>query len=50
MTGYDAEVLILHDILPKDIELLYIASDHRYMEVNKWKEFFHRNILDYSNC
>lgn len=50
MAGYDAEVLILHDILPKEIELLYIASDHRCMEVSKWKEFFQSNSLNYSNC
>jgi hypothetical protein len=48
--GYDAEVLILHDILPEDIELLYIASDHRCMEIDKWKEFFQSNNLNYSNC
>ncbi|MDF2841000.1 MAG: hypothetical protein K0Q99_1772 [Clostridia bacterium] len=48
--GYDAEVLILHDILPRDIELLYIISDHRCMEVNKWKDFFHSNHLDYAKC
>lgn len=48
--GYDAEVLILHDIPPEDIELLSIASDHRYMEVNKWKEAFHKNELNYSKC
>ena len=48
--GYDAEVLVLHDILPKDIELLYIASDHKCMEVKKWKEFFQSNNLNYLNC
>jgi hypothetical protein len=50
MAGYDAEVLILHDILPKDIELLDIASDHRCMEVDKWKKFFQSNHLNYTNC
>lgn len=50
MAGYDAEVLILHDILPEDIELLYIASDHRCMEVNEWKEFFQGDCFNYSNC
>jgi hypothetical protein len=50
IAGYDAEVLILHDILPKDIELLDIASDHRCMEVNEWKKFFQSNNLNYSNC
>ena len=48
--GYDAEVLILHDILPKDIELLYIASDHKCMEVSKWKKLFRDNDLNYANC
>ncbi|OGO77658.1 MAG: hypothetical protein A2Y23_11935 [Clostridiales bacterium GWB2_37_7] len=48
--GYDAEVLIMHDILPKDIELLFIASDHRCMEANKWKDFFQSNQLNYTNC
>jgi hypothetical protein len=50
MAGYDAEVLVLHDILPKDIELLYIASDHKCMEVDKWKKLFQSNDLNYSNC
>lgn len=48
--GYDAEVLILHDIPPNDIQLLYIASDHRYMEANEWKSFFHGDQLNYINC
>lgn len=48
--GYDAEVLILHDIPPKDIKLLFIASDHRVMEVNKWNEFFMNDNLCYSKC
>lgn len=50
IAGYDAEVLILHDILPKDIKLLYIASDHKCMEVGKWKKSFLNNDLNYSNC
>jgi hypothetical protein len=50
MAGFDAEVLVLHDILPKDIELLYIASDHKCMDVNKWKELFRSNDLNYTNC
>jgi len=28
--GYDAEVLIFHDIKPDDLELLYIVSDHHF--------------------
>lgn len=38
--GYDAEVLILHSIDPKDIEILYIVSDHKVMEFNEWKKVF----------
>lgn len=38
--NYDAEVLILHSIKPEDIELLYIVSDHKIMEFNKWKKAF----------
>lgn len=49
-TGYDAEVLILHDIPPEDIEVLYIASDHRFMKVGEWKEFFEGDELIYSKC
>ncbi|MTI54495.1 hypothetical protein [Geosporobacter ferrireducens] len=37
---YDAEVLILHDIAPEDIELKYIISDHRMMNINAWKARF----------
>ncbi len=38
--GYDAEVLIFHAIEPKDIEILYIVSDHKVMELNEWKKVF----------
>lgn len=48
--GYDAEVLILHDIPPEDIELLYITSDHRYMSSEQWIEFFKSDNLCYVNC
>lgn len=40
LEGYDAEVLILHNIEPKDIEILYIISDHRMMTKEEWKEHF----------
>lgn len=40
LQGYDAEVLIFHDIRPEDIEVLYIISDHRMMTKNEWKEHF----------
>lgn len=49
-TGYDAEVLILHDILPEDIEVLYIASDHRFMKLEEWQKFFAKNDFTYSRC
>lgn len=48
--GYDAELLVLHDIPPEDIEILYIVSDHKYMEVKAWRDFFKKNNLIYSNC
>lgn len=38
--GYDGEVLIFHKILPKDIKLLYIVSDHRMLTVEQWKSIF----------
>ena len=38
--GYDAEVLVFHDVRPEDIEILYIVSDHRAMEFNEWKKVF----------
>ncbi|MTI70145.1 MAG: hypothetical protein FH751_07840 [Firmicutes bacterium] len=37
--GYDAEVLIQHDILKKDIKLIAIVSDHKIMSINEWKSF-----------
>lgn len=39
---YDAEVLVLHDIMPEDIDLRYIISDHRMMDVTAWREKFCR--------
>lgn len=38
--GYDAEVLIFHNVKPKDIEILYIVSDHRIMKFDEWKKTF----------
>ncbi|MFZ5966085.1 MAG: hypothetical protein ACOYVK_02750 [Bacillota bacterium] len=38
--GYDAEVLIQHDIPPENIQLLSIISDHRMMDVHSWIERF----------
>ena len=38
--GYDAEVLVMHPIPPRNIECLYIVSDHRIMSYQAWKEYF----------
>lgn len=38
--GYDAEVLIFHEIKPSDIEVLYVISDHRMMTKEEWKNLF----------
>ncbi len=48
--GYDAEILIMHHIPPEDIKVLYIVSDHRYMEVKEWEDFFCSNNIKYSKC
>ena len=38
--GYDAEVLVCHNIEPENIEVLYIISDHKMMDVSQWKQRF----------
>lgn len=38
--GYDAEVMILNDIPSKDIQLLYLVSDHRIMTPQQWRRTF----------
>lgn len=38
--GYDAEVLVMHDIKPTDINVEYIVSDHRMLRVDEWKKIF----------
>lgn len=38
--GYDGEVLILHDIKPSDIEVLYIISDHSMLTKEQWIKHF----------
>lgn len=38
--GYDAEVLVLHDIPPEDAECLYIVSDHEIMSFDEWRDIF----------
>jgi hypothetical protein len=38
--GYDSEVLILHDIKPKDIDILYIISDHSMLTEDQWRKHF----------
>lgn len=40
--GYDAEVLILHNINPEDIVIISIISDHKMMTVEEWNEYFKR--------
>ncbi|SHH73900.1 hypothetical protein SAMN02745135_01901 [Caloranaerobacter azorensis DSM 13643] len=41
--GYDAEVLIFHGVKPKDIEIIFIISDHKIMTVEEWNEYFRRS-------
>jgi hypothetical protein len=48
--GYDAEILIMHEIPQEDIEVLYIASDHRFMKPKEWERYFSENRFIYSNC
>ncbi|MGE5630865.1 MAG: hypothetical protein ACM3TR_07180 [Caulobacteraceae bacterium] len=38
--GYDAEILVLHDIPPQNIECLYIISDHKMMTFKEWQDVF----------
>ncbi len=38
--GYDAEILILHDVEPQDIEVMYIISDHNILTEDEWKRKF----------
>ncbi|ABR47171.1 hypothetical protein Amet_0951 [Alkaliphilus metalliredigens QYMF] len=40
INGYDAEVLIMHDVPPEDIQLLYIISDHRLLTIKQWQGIF----------
>lgn len=37
---YDAEVLIMHDIPPKDIKIARIISDHKIMDSKGWNRIF----------
>lgn len=43
--GYDAEVLIFHDIPPEDIECLFIISDHSIMSPDKWLYYFNTELI-----
>lgn len=43
-SGYDAEVLVFHEILPANIKPLYIVSDHSILSINKWKKYFKGDI------
>lgn len=38
--GFDEEVLILENIPPKNIECMYIISDHKMMTVDQWDRAF----------
>ncbi|AOY75828.1 hypothetical protein [Clostridium formicaceticum] len=38
--GYDAEVMIFHSIPPEAIDILYLVSDHRTLEIEEWKRIF----------
>jgi len=38
--GYDAEVLVFHEIKPEDIHYIAVVSDHRIMTVEEWKRAF----------
>ncbi len=38
--GYDAEVMIFHDIKPEDITILRIISDHKIMTVEECLELY----------
>lgn len=38
--GYDAEVMIFHDINPEDITILRIISDHKIMTVKECLELY----------
>ncbi|MFA5523813.1 MAG: hypothetical protein WDA24_05615 [Tissierellales bacterium] len=38
--GYDAEVMIFHDIKPEDITILRIISDHKIMTVKECLELY----------
>lgn len=39
--GYDAEVLLFHDVRPEDIEVLFIRADHKIYSLNDfYKEFY----------
>lgn len=45
-SNYDSEIMIFHDILPNDIKILAIISDHKFMNPDKWKAYF----LDKGGC
>lgn len=37
---YDAEVLVMHDISPRDIDIVSIISDHKIMDTEGWNNEF----------
>jgi len=38
--GYDAEILVMHDIPPEDISIISIISDHKIMSVDECNHIF----------
>lgn len=44
MEGFDAEVLIMHEILPKNLEILSIVSDHKIYKYDDWLEFIKKIV------
>jgi hypothetical protein len=44
--GYDAELLIMHQVPPEHIECLYIISDHQVKSYKEWQEFFKPGSLN----
>ncbi|WP_069650254.1 hypothetical protein [Caloranaerobacter ferrireducens] len=48
-TGYDAEVLIFHNIKPEDIKIISIISDHKIMTAEEWNEYFKRGVQSDEN-
>lgn len=37
---YDAEVLVMHDVPPCDINVVKIISDHKFLDIDEWNLLF----------